>query len=51
MAVELSVWGGAGGNAFLEICEFANHEARVFARLLTFTLLAVVSDKTTKIHI
>ena len=37
MVGRLSVWGDAAGNAFLEICEIANHEVRVFTKLPTFT--------------
>ena len=39
MTSRLPVWGGTGGNGFLEICEIKNHEVGVFMMLPTFRYL------------
>ena len=48
MAGRLLVCGGAGCNALLKICKFANHKVRVFTKLPTLTLIVFQAESTFK---
>ena len=48
MAGRLTVWCGADGNAFMEICEIANHEVMILTKLHTFILSGKYFQKARK---